>query len=142
MLCEPTNFKNTTSIRMLHVYSTTFKIVVFFCKSIEINNNIKGKIQSKYGHFPYMVDSLCEPILGEKIICLDVALKANILRANAWHILFSHIFAGYLLHISFNSDQYQEHYSRKCYLYRGSFLGISMNLIFKNHVIGHPVYGL
>ena len=53
-----------------------------------------------------MVDSLCEPNIGEKVVCSSLSLKINILRANAWHILITYIFAGYLLLISFNSDKY------------------------------------
>ena len=50
---------------------------------MEINDNMYDKLLSKYRHFSYSVDSVCEPNLGEKIVCSALSLKVNILGANA-----------------------------------------------------------
>ena len=50
---------------------------------MEINDTKLDKLQSRYGHFSYIVDSVCEPDLGGKIVFSDLSLKVIILRANA-----------------------------------------------------------
>ena len=108
---NPFNWKDATSIRILHVSSTTFgRIKIWYSFSKLWKSTLTSKINyNRNMVFFHIWLILCvNPISEKKSFARLFLLKVNIFRAIKRHtrIRISHIFAGYLLQISFNSAKY------------------------------------